>query len=175
MLEGVRQQLIAGGTHLSNAIRGDAAELGLTTARGLDKIEPLLAGIALDETVPALARELLAIQGQDYARLQIELKGQANGLASRQRLQPTPGADSRGRTDRRHGAGDEDPRSARVPFRPALCGLARAATERPFPRRQDQARQNQTRPPTRPPAPACGAGEARGRTTSSRPRAPTCP
>src|SRR5258708_11692238 len=74
MLEGVRQQLIAGGTHLSNAIRGDAAELGLTTARGLDKIEPLLTRIALDETVPALARELLAIHGQDYAQLQIELK-----------------------------------------------------------------------------------------------------
>jgi transposase len=74
MLAGVRQQLIARRTQLSNTIRGYAAEFGVTAAKGLDKIEPLLARIAQDETVPAQARELLAIQGQDYAQLQIELK-----------------------------------------------------------------------------------------------------
>ncbi len=74
MLAGVRQQLIARRTQLSNAIRGYAAEFGLTAAKGLDKIEPLLARIALDESLPALARELLAMQGHDYARLQAELK-----------------------------------------------------------------------------------------------------
>ena len=56
------------------AIRGDAAEFGLATARGLDKIEPLLSRIAQDETVPTLARELFALQGRDYTRLQDELK-----------------------------------------------------------------------------------------------------
>jgi len=74
MLAGVRQQLIARRTQLSNAIRGYAAEFGLTAAKGIDKIEPLLAAIAQDETVPALARELFVTQGQDYARLQVELK-----------------------------------------------------------------------------------------------------
>jgi transposase len=74
MLAGVRQQLIARRTQLSNAIRGYAAEFGLTAAKGLDKIEPLLARIAQDATVPELARELFAIQGQDYAQLQSELK-----------------------------------------------------------------------------------------------------
>src|SRR5258706_1360707 len=74
MLAGVRQQLIARRTQLSNAIRGYAAEFGLTAAKGLDKIEPLLARIAQDESLPALARELFAFQGRDYARLQIELK-----------------------------------------------------------------------------------------------------
>jgi transposase len=74
MLAGVRQQLIARRTQLSNAIRGYAAEFGLTAAKGLDKIEPLLARIAQDETVPESARELFAFQGRDYARLQIELK-----------------------------------------------------------------------------------------------------
>ncbi len=74
MLAGVREQLIARRTQLSNAIRGYAAEFGLTAAKGLDKIEPLLARIAQDETVPALARELFAIQCQDYAQLQIDLK-----------------------------------------------------------------------------------------------------
>jgi len=75
MLAGVRQQLIARRTQLSNAIRGYAAEFGVTAAKGLDKIEPLLARIAQDATVPAQARELFAIQGQDYAQLQSELKG----------------------------------------------------------------------------------------------------
>src|ERR1700704_1955108 len=74
MLAGVRQQLIARRTQLSNAIRGYAAEFGLTAAKGLGKIEPLLALIAQDQTVPAMARELFALQGKDYARLQIEIK-----------------------------------------------------------------------------------------------------
>jgi transposase len=74
MLAGVRQQLVARRTQLSNAIRGYAAEFGLTAAKGLDKIEPLLARIAQDETVPALARELFSFQGRDYAQLQVELK-----------------------------------------------------------------------------------------------------
>jgi transposase len=74
MLAGVREQLIARRTQLGNAIRGYAAEFGLTAPKGLDKIEPLLAQIAQDKTVPAMARELLALQGKDYARLQIEIK-----------------------------------------------------------------------------------------------------
>jgi transposase len=74
MLAGVRQQLIARRTQLSNAIRGYAAEFGLTAAKGLDKIEPLLARIAHDERVPESARELFAFQGRDYARLKIDLK-----------------------------------------------------------------------------------------------------
>ena len=74
MLMGVRQQLMTRRTQLSNAIRGYAAEFGLTVAKGLDKIELLLAQIAQDETVPEIARELFAFQGRDYARLQIDLK-----------------------------------------------------------------------------------------------------
>jgi transposase len=74
MLTGVRQQLIARRTQLSNAIRGYAAEFGLTAAKGLDKIEPLLADIAADEALPELARELFAIHGREYAHLQAELK-----------------------------------------------------------------------------------------------------
>jgi transposase len=74
MLAGVRQQLMTRRTQLSNAIRGYAAEFGLITAKGLDKIEPLLARIAQDESLPALAREMFAMQGCDFARLQVELK-----------------------------------------------------------------------------------------------------
>ena len=74
MLAGTREQLIARRTQLSNTLRGYAAEFGLTAAKGLDKIDPLLAEIAADESLPALARELFAIQGRDYAQLQVELK-----------------------------------------------------------------------------------------------------
>jgi transposase len=74
MLAGMRERLVARRTQLSNAIRGYAAEFGLTVAKGLDKIEPLLAEIAADEALPVLARELFAMYGREYAQLQIELK-----------------------------------------------------------------------------------------------------
>src|ERR1700722_4391408 len=74
MLAGMRERLVARRTQLSNAIRGYAAEFGVTAAKGLDKIEPLLAEIAADEALPELARELFAIYGAEYVQLQAELK-----------------------------------------------------------------------------------------------------
>jgi transposase len=74
MLAGVRDGLIVRRNQLSNAIRGYAAEFGLIAPKGLDKIEPLLARIAQDESLPPMARELFAMQGRDYAQLQSEVK-----------------------------------------------------------------------------------------------------
>src|SRR5258707_1150483 len=74
MLVGMRERLVARRTQLSNAIRGYAAEFGLTAAKGLDKIEPLLAKIAADEALPVLARDLFAMHGREYVQLQAELK-----------------------------------------------------------------------------------------------------
>jgi transposase len=74
MLAGMRERLVARRTQLSNAIRGYAAEFGVTAAKGLDKIEPLLAEIAADEALPELARELFVIYGAEYVQLQAELK-----------------------------------------------------------------------------------------------------
>ena len=45
MLVGMRDRLIRARTQLTNAIRGYAAEFGLIAAKGLAKIEPLLARI----------------------------------------------------------------------------------------------------------------------------------
>jgi transposase len=73
MLVGMRDQLLARRTQLSNTIRGYAAEFGLVAAKGLDKIGPLLARIATDATLPALARELFAALGEDYAELKPKL------------------------------------------------------------------------------------------------------
>lgn len=74
MLVGQRDRLIRCRTQLANAIRGYAAEFGLTAAKGMCRIEPLLERIRDDETLPALARELFALHGAEYTRLQAELK-----------------------------------------------------------------------------------------------------
>jgi transposase len=74
MLAGMRDQLIARRTQLSNTIRGYAAEFGLVAAKGLEKIEPLLARIAADESLPTLARALFAALGEDYAELKPRLR-----------------------------------------------------------------------------------------------------
>jgi transposase len=73
MLAGTRDGLISRRTQLSNTIRGYAAEFGLTTAKGLDKIEPLLARIAASVELPKLAKELFAAYGRDYAQLQRQI------------------------------------------------------------------------------------------------------
>jgi len=73
MLAGTRDGLIGRRTQLSNTIRGYAAEFGLTTAKGLDKIELLLAGIAASAELPTLAKELFAAYGREYAQLQRQI------------------------------------------------------------------------------------------------------
>jgi transposase len=73
MLVGVRDQLIRNRTQLANAIRGYAAEFGLSAAQGISKVEPLLERIAADETLPELARELFALHAREYGHLQVEI------------------------------------------------------------------------------------------------------
>jgi transposase len=51
MLSGMRDRLIRARTQLTNAIRGYAAEFGLIAAKGLDKIEPLLARSHADDSL----------------------------------------------------------------------------------------------------------------------------
>jgi transposase len=73
MLTGTRDALIRRRTQLTNMIRGYAAEFGLSAAKGIDKIEPLLKRIATDATLPALAKELFASQSREYQRLKGEI------------------------------------------------------------------------------------------------------
>ena len=98
MLVGVRDALVRRRTQLSNAIRGYGAEFGLVSARGLDKIAPLLARIAADETLPDAAKELFAVLGEDYAEVERRvagLEGQLlawhQGNEQSQRLSRIPG------------------------------------------------------------------------------------
>ncbi len=73
MLVGVRDQMICHRTQLANAVRGYAAEFGLTAAKGMAHLVPLLERIQTDESLPALARELFAIQAKEYEQLQSQI------------------------------------------------------------------------------------------------------
>ena len=73
MLVGVRDRLIRNRTQLANTTRGHAAEFGLTAAKGMAHLVPLLERIQAAESLPALARELFAIQAKEYAQLQAQI------------------------------------------------------------------------------------------------------
>lgn len=73
MLATVRERLVRNRTQLTNTIRGHAAEFGLVASKGRAKIEPLLARIEADESLPALARELFAELAREYAELQARI------------------------------------------------------------------------------------------------------
>src|SRR5208283_3040012 len=73
MLVGVRERLVRNRTQLANTIRGYAAEFGLTAAKGMAHLAPLLERIQADETLPALARELFASQAKEYEQLQAQI------------------------------------------------------------------------------------------------------
>jgi transposase len=74
MLVGVRDQLVARRTQLSNMIRGYAAEFGVAAAKGLDKIEPLLARLAREPGVPEEAKALFAVLGEEFVALKPKLR-----------------------------------------------------------------------------------------------------
>jgi transposase len=73
MMVGVRDRLIRNRTQLSNAIRGYAAEFGLTAAKGKAHLVPLLERIQADESLPIAARELFSLQAKEYAQLQAQI------------------------------------------------------------------------------------------------------
>ena len=73
MLMGLRDQLIRRCTQLSNAIRGYAAEFGLTAAKGKAHLHSLLERIQDDESLPILARELFAMQAEAYRRVEAQI------------------------------------------------------------------------------------------------------
>lgn len=98
MLFGVRQRLVARRTQLSNAIRGHAAEFGMVAPKGLAHLEPLLARVAGDDSIPLLARELFDMLGQEYratcsrlAELERKLMTQYRQDETARRLAAIPG------------------------------------------------------------------------------------
>lgn len=74
MLAGVRERLVVARTRIANSIRGYAAEFGHVAAKGLDKIEPLLARLFEDATLPQAAREMFAVLADDFAHVCKQLR-----------------------------------------------------------------------------------------------------
>jgi transposase len=74
MLVGMRDRLIRTRTQLSNAIRSYASEFGIVAAKGLDKVAWLLDQVASDGNLPLEAKALFELQGQEYDRLQAEIR-----------------------------------------------------------------------------------------------------
>ena len=74
MLVGLRERAVAAKTQLANTIRGYATEFGLTAAKGMSHIALLLERIMIDETVPAMARELFASFAEEFAQLSERLR-----------------------------------------------------------------------------------------------------
>jgi transposase len=100
MLAGLRDRLVRNRTQLANTIRGYGSEFGLVAAKGMAQIEPLLARLQEDETLPALARELFADLASEYERLEAQLAAidgklkawhRANALSRRLAAIPTIG------------------------------------------------------------------------------------
>jgi transposase len=73
MLIGVRERLIRNRTQLANAIRGFAAEFGLSAAKGMAHLVPLLDRLQDNDSLPVLARELFASQAEEYGQLQAQI------------------------------------------------------------------------------------------------------
>lgn len=97
MLLGTRDGLLQRRTQLGNTIRGRAAEFGLVTPKGVAHVQPLLERIAADGAVPALAKQLFAILGEEFAalgpriaRLDQELKAFQRGNEVCRRLVEVP-------------------------------------------------------------------------------------
>ncbi len=98
ILIGVRDRLVRTRTQLANTIRGYATEFGLTAAKGLVHLGPLLERLQTDESLPALARDLFASQAKEYGQLQAQidemdgkLKAWHRANECRQRLAKIPG------------------------------------------------------------------------------------
>jgi transposase len=71
---GVRDMLVKQRTMLINAIRGHAAEFGVTAAKGPKQITELLGRLASDQGVPALAREMLGLLASQLEAVNGKLK-----------------------------------------------------------------------------------------------------
>lgn len=74
MLHGARDLLIKQRTMLANAMRGHAAEFGVTGAVGMARLPGLIERMAASPTVPALAREILAGLAEQIEHLEARIK-----------------------------------------------------------------------------------------------------
>jgi transposase len=70
----VRETLLGQRTRLINTLRGHAAEFGVIAAKGTSQVTPLLAAIEAEESIPATAKAMLALLGEEIEHLDGRLK-----------------------------------------------------------------------------------------------------
>jgi transposase len=84
----VRELLVRQRTQLVNALRGHATEFGVVASKGIENADTLLTKIAADDSLPAPAREMLALLGAEIARLNAQLDALDKRLAAQHRATP---------------------------------------------------------------------------------------
>jgi transposase len=89
MMLGVRDLLVKQRTMLINALRGHAAEFGVTAPKGPQQVAELLRRVAAEESVPALAREMLGMLAGQLEVLNAKLKAIAVRLMAWHREEQT--------------------------------------------------------------------------------------
>src|SRR5260370_39856828 len=93
---GVRDLLVKQRTMLINAIRGHAAEFGITVPKGPKQVCELLQRLANDTGVPALARDMLGLLAAQLEAVNAKLKAiEARLMAWHPQEQPVPCRDPR--------------------------------------------------------------------------------
>jgi transposase len=70
----VRETLVGQRTQLINALRGHAAEFGLIAAKGTRQVPMLLATVEADAEIPSVAKDMLALIGQEIDHLETRIK-----------------------------------------------------------------------------------------------------
>jgi transposase len=81
----VRETLLGQRTRLINTLRGHAAEFGVIAAKGTSQVTPLLAAIEAEESIPATAKAMLALLGEEIEHLDGRLKELAAKLLTMHR------------------------------------------------------------------------------------------
>jgi transposase len=70
----VRETLVGQRTQMTNTLRGHAAEFGAIAGKGLRQIGPLLTAVEQATTIPAEAKEMAALLGQEIEHLDRRIK-----------------------------------------------------------------------------------------------------
>ena len=83
-----RELLIGQRTQLVNALRGHATEFGVIVGKGIEKVGKLLEVVAADQSIPQVARDVLAMLGEQVARLETQLDAIDADLVAQHKANP---------------------------------------------------------------------------------------
>ena len=123
----VRETLLGQRTRLINTLRGHAAEFGVIAAKGTSQVMPLLAAIEAEASIPATAKEMLALLGEEITHLDDRLKEVEAKLLAMHRASAISQCWPLSRGSARSSRSPWRLRSIRRPFNPAVTWLPGSA------------------------------------------------